>query len=198
MPDPKRMRKTDINIKQSGTPDMGLHAQSGPPAPRAIPSPNSSERIAYRGLQHLHHTINCIGLAIGVLALVVLTVHQLCVTSLTHRLDAIEVFLGSAVVYAFASIVWDGLLSWKLAYPDPQRHRRLASAMIPFCMLCVAVGMFLIGCLLWYAERSENQSAAYFLGFQLVACSCLAIGFTLQLVAPEEESAPEPDMALGT
>ncbi|OJJ29573.1 hypothetical protein ASPWEDRAFT_177879 [Aspergillus wentii DTO 134E9] len=73
-----------------------------------------------------------------------------------------------------------------------------ALAMIPLCMLCVAIGMFLIGCLLWYAERSENQRAAYFLGFQLVACSCLAIGFTLQLVASEEKGAPESDMALGT
>ncbi|KAI9923337.1 hypothetical protein MW887_011596, partial [Aspergillus wentii] len=195
MPDTKRMRKADTSIKQPGTPDMGLQEQSGSPAPQEIPSPNPAEPIAYRGLQHLHYTINYIGLAVGVLALVVLTAHQLCVAPLTHRLDSIEVLLGSAVVYAFASIVWDGLLSWKLAYPDPQTHRRPALAMIPLYMLCVAVGTFLLGCLLWYAERSENQSVAYFLGFQLVACSCLAIGFNLRLVALEEESAPEPDMA---
>ncbi|KAI9923372.1 hypothetical protein MW887_009935 [Aspergillus wentii] len=162
MPDTKRMRKTDIGIKQPGTPDMGLQAQSGPPAPREISSTNSSETIAYQGLQHLHHTINFIGLAVGVLALVVLTAHQLCVAPLTNRLDAIEVLLGSAVIYAFASIVWDGLLSWKLAYPDPQTHRRLALAMVPFCMLCVAVGMFLIGCLLWlyFAAGSTREEGA--------------------------------------
>ncbi|KAI9923348.1 hypothetical protein MW887_011031 [Aspergillus wentii] len=180
MPDTKRTRKTDIGIKQPGMPDIGLQAQSGSLAPREILSPNSSEPTAYRGPQHLHHTINYIGLAVGVLALAVLTAHQLCVAPLTHRLDAVEVLLGSAVVYAFASIVWDALLSWKLAYSDPQTHSRLASAMIPLCMLCVAVGTFLLGCLLWYAERSENQR------------------FNLRLVALEEESAPEPDMAPGS